>query len=228
MKIDIITIFPEMFEGPFSESIIKRAKKAGVVEIELHNLRKWATGIHKKVDDRPFGGGGGMIMMVEPIDKALQELRTENSIVIATTAKGETYKQSKAKEFAGKLQNEGHLIILCGHYEGIDQRVLDELVDEKISIGNYVLTGGEIPAMVIVDSVVRLLPGAVGNEATPKNDSFYEDDKTIQYPIYTRPEVYELKKQSKTGQVEIKNLSVPKILLSGNHAEINRWRETAQ
>ncbi|MBN1331796.1 tRNA (guanosine(37)-N1)-methyltransferase TrmD [Candidatus Dojkabacteria bacterium] len=213
MKIDILTIFPEMFEGPFSYSIIERAQEAGLLEIDIHDLRNWAEGKHKKVDDTPYGGGGGMVMMIEPIHKALKELKKKDSIVIATTAKGETYKQSTAKNFA----THKHLIIICGHYEGFDQRILDELVDYPASIGNYVLTGGEIPAMVIVDSVVRLLPGAVGNEETPKNDSFYEDDKTIQYPIYTKPAEYDL-----DGKV----LKVPGILLSGDHKEIQKWRNS--
>ena len=216
MQIDILTIFPEMFEGPLTESILKRAQEKGIVEIKVHDIRDWAEGKHKQVDDKPFGGGGGMVMMVEPIHKALKELTNKKTGVkphiIITTAKGKTYVQSKAKELA-KLE---HLIIICGHYEGIDQRVLDNLVDEQISIGNYVLTGGEIPAMVIVDSVTRLIPGVGGNEQTPQNDSFYEDDKTIQYPIYTRPAEYD-----HNG----KSLKVPEVLLSGNHKEIEKWRE---
>lgn len=212
MKIDIITIFPNMFTGPLSESILKRAQEKGLVEIKIHDLRNWAERKHKQVDDKPFGGGGGMVMMIEPIHKALKDLRKKNSHVIITTAKGSVYKQSTAK----KLSEFKHLIILCGHYEGIDQRVLDNLVDEQISIGNYVLTGGEIPAMVIIDSVIRLIPKVVGNEQTPRTDSFYEDDKTIQYPIYTRPAEYEL---------DGKTLKVPEILISGDHAKVKEWRE---
>ncbi len=213
MQIDIITIFPEMFKGPLTESILKRAQENGVVKIKVHNLRDWTSDKHHTVDDKPFGGGGGMIMKIEPIHKAIQSLNKEDSAVVITTAKGETYKQSKAKTLSLKK----HLIIVCGHYEGIDQRVLDNLADEQISIGNFVLTGGELPAMVIVDSIVRLLPGAVGNEATPKNDSFYEDDKTIQYPIYTQPSTYNL---------DGKELKVPDILLSGDHKKIEEWRKT--
>ncbi len=212
MQIDIITIFPKMFSNPFNESILKRAQDKKLVKIKVHNLRDWTRDKRKTVDDRPFGGGGGMVMMIEPIHKALDSVRKDNSFVIATTAKGETYKQSIAKELA----TFEHLIIICGHYEGVDQRVLDHLVDQQISIGNYVLTGGEIPAMVIVDSVTRLLPGAVGNEDTPKDDSFYYDDKTIQYPIYTQPAEYDL---------DGTKLPIPDVLLSGNHAKIKKWRE---
>lgn len=201
-----------MFEGYFGESIIKRAQEKDLVEINIHDLRDYTEDKHRSVDDKPFSGGGGMVMMIGPVHKALKALQTKNSIVIATTAKGETYKQSKAKELA----KSEHIIILCGHYEGLDQRILDHLVDYKISIGNYVLTGGEIPAMVIVDSVVRLLPGAVGNEITPKTDSFYDDDVTIQYPLYTRPAEYEIGGET---------LRVPDVLLSGDHKKIEEWKK---
>lgn len=223
MKIDILTIFPKMFEGPFSESIIKRAQEKGLVEINTHDIRNWSTNKHQKVDDTPYGGGGGMVMMIEPIHRALVELRKPNTIIIATTAKGELFKQSTAIKLAGatsqNTKTKSHIIIIAGHYEGFDQRILDELVDMQISIGNYVLTGGEIPAMVIVDSVVRLLPGVVGNEETPKTDSFYQDDKTKQYPIYTKPAEYEA-----NGKV----LKVPEILLSGDHEKISRWKKEHQ
>lgn len=212
MQIDIITIFPKMFSGPFSESIIKRAQENGKVKVNIHDLRDWATGKHKQVDDTPYGGGGGMVMMIEPIHKALKDLKKDNSVVVATTAKGETYKQSAAKKFS-KLE---HIIIICGHYEGLDQRILDTLVDYPVSVGNYVLTGGELPAMIISDSIVRLIPGVLGNEASPKSDSYYKDDQTRQYPIYTKPEIYE---------VEGKELKVPDILLSGDHKRIEEWRE---
>ena len=197
------------------EYIMKQFKEVltsyNIVEIDIHNLRDWATNKHNNIDDTPYGGGGGMVMMVEPIHKAIESLRTPESYVIATTAKGNTYKQSKAKELSTKI----HLIILCGRYEGIDQRVLDTIIDEQISIGNFVLTGGEIPAMVITDSIVRLLPEALGNESSPETDSFYSDDKSIQYPIYTKPEKY------KIDGVEYR---VPEILLSGNHKKIEEWR----
>lgn len=213
MKIDIITIHPKMFSGPFSESIIKRAQDNDLVKINVHDLRSWASGKHKKVDDTPFGGGGGMVLMIEPIHKAIEELRTKDTKVLAMTAKGETFTQSKAKLLATSYQ----LLVLCGHYEGFDQRILDNLVDEQISIGNYVLTGGEIPAMVVVDSVTRLLPGVLGNEESPKSDSFYEDDQTKQYPVYTKPAEYDL-----NGKV----LKVPDILQSGDHEKIRQWRES--
>lgn len=212
MKIDIITIFPEIFENYFSESMIKIAREKNLVEINIHNLRDYAEDKHQTVDARPFGGGAGMVMMIEPIHKAIQSLRTENSLVIATVANGKVYKQSIAKE----LSTKDHLIILCGHYGGIDFRVLEELVDMNISIGYYVLTGGELPAMVIVDSIARLIPGVLGNDESAQSDSFYNDDITPQYPIYTRPAEYDL-----NGKI----LKVPNTLLSGNHKEIENWRE---
>ncbi len=235
MKIDIVTLFPEMFENFLKTSIIGRAMKQKLVEIEVHNLRKWAVNDYGKVDDKPFGGGAGMVLMIEPIYKALCEIVGKEKSkrimphlpspklrqagvpslkIVALSAKGETYKQSKAKGLASKVD---HLVLLCGHYEGFDQRILDNFVDEQISIGNYVLTGGEIPAMVVVDSVVRLIPNVLGNNESPVSDSFFEDDKTIQYPQYTRPEEFLLD----NGET----LFVPKVLLNGNHAEIKHWRE---
>ena len=224
MKIDILTLFPEMFTNVFKESIVNRAQLKGVVEINIHNLRKWTKDNHKTVDDRPYGGGAGMIMMVEPIDLALQELKTQslklktktiNSKVILTSAKGKTYTQSKADEYS-KLK---HIIIVCGHYEGVDQRVADHLVDEEISVGNYVLSGGEIPAMVITDSVVRLIPGSLGNPESLLEESYslpttnnQQLITNLEYPQYTRPENY-------------KGWKVPEILLSGNHKEIEKWRK---
>jgi len=205
MKIDIVSLFPEMFEGPFKESIINRAINNKIVEINVHNLRKWTTDKHKTVDGKPFGGGPGMVMMVEVIDKALAELKTKNSKVILLSPQGKSLKQSRVK----KLSKEKHLILVCGHYEGFDERIR-ELVDEEVSIGDYVLTGGEIPAMVMVDSVVRLLSGVVGNKESIKDESF--SDKLLEYPQYTRPADYKGKK-------------VPEVLLSGNHQEISDWRD---
>jgi len=212
MRIDIITIFPKIFDSYFNESIIKRAKQKGLIQINIINLRDFTNDLHKTVDDKPFGDSTGMVMKIEPIYKALIKLKTKDSTVIVTTAKGEIYKQSKAKKFA-KLK---HLIIICGRYEGIDQRVLDYLADENISIGQYILTGGEIPAMIIVDSITRLLPGAIGNKNSLITNSFYKNDKIIQYPIYTRPRVF---------SVNNKNFEVPDILVSGDHAKIKKWQK---
>jgi len=206
MKIDIITIFPEMFQGPFDESLIKRAQEKGLVEIRIHNLRKWTEDKHKTVDDRPYGGGPGMIMMIEPLDKALKKLKQKNSKVILLTPQGKVFKQKTAMRFA-KLS---HLILLCGHYEGVDERIREHLVDEEISIGDYVLTGGELPAMVLVDTVVRLIPGVVGKQESLEEESFSKN--LLEYPQYTRPEKY-------------RNWPVPKVLLSGHHKEIKIWRE---
>jgi len=206
MKIDILTIFPEMFEGPFKESMIKRAQEKKLVEIKIHNLRNWTEDKHKTVDDKPFGGGPGMIMKVEVIDKALKDLKLKNSRVILLTPQGKTFKQKTARE----LSKVKHIILICGHYEGFDERIREYFVDEEISIGNYVLTGGEIPAMVVVDSVVRLIPGVVGNEKSTKDESF--SNGLLEYPQYTRPADY-------------KGRKVPEVLLSGNHKEIEKWRK---
>jgi len=214
MKIDIITLFPEMFKGPFEESILRRAQDKGLVEINLHNLRKWTTDKRGTVDDRPYGGGTGMIMMVEPLVKAIEELKSSNTKVILLSAKGRLWKQAKAFGYS----KEKHLILIAGRYEGIDERVVN-FVDEEISIGDYVLTGGEIPAMVLVDSIVRLIPGVLEKEEATRFESFSQKlaPKTqhltpiLEYPQYTRPE-------------EFRGLKVPKILLSGNHAKIAAWK----
>jgi len=215
MKIDILTLFPDMFKGPFSESMVKRAQEEGVVEIELHNLRRWTTDKHRSVDAPPFGGGPGMVMRVDIIDKAVKNLRKKNSQVVLLDAKGKVFNQQKAKTLA-KLE---HLILICGHYEGVDHRVHDQIADEVISIGQYVLSGGEIPAMVVVDSLVRLLPGVLGNPQSLKEESYsklkIENSKIenlLEYPQYTRPAVY-------------RGWKVPEILLSGNHPEIEKWRK---
>jgi tRNA (guanine37-N1)-methyltransferase len=207
MKIDIISLFPNMFNGPFDESIISRAKLKGVVDIQIHDLRRWGLGERKTVDDRPYGGGVGMVLLVEPIYQALQELKRPNSRIIAMTAQGSPFKQAKAKE----LSHESHLIFLCGRYEGFDNRILSHLVDEEISIGDYVLTGGELSAMVVIDAVTRLLPGAIEKSEATKIESF-TDPKVLEYPQYTRPE-------------EFNGWKVPKILLSGDHKKITEWRE---
>jgi tRNA (guanine37-N1)-methyltransferase len=207
MIIDIVSIFPDMFTGPLTESIIKRAQSQNIVTIRVHDLRQWTNDPRRSTDDRPYGGGPGMVMMVEPIDKALKSLKTLESKTILTAASGTTFTQAKAREFS-QLQ---HLIIVAGHYEGVDQRVEDNLVDESISIGNYVLTGGELPAMVIADAITRLLPGAVGDPESIVSESHSELGYK-EYPHYTRPEQYN-------------GWEVPKVLLSGNHATIEAWRK---
>jgi tRNA (guanine37-N1)-methyltransferase len=218
MKIDILTLFPEMFKGPFDESIIKRAQDKGLVEINIHNLRDWAKDKHKTVDDRPFGGGPGMILRVDVVDSALQKLKTQNlklkTYVVLLSAKGNKFDQKKAQDFSSL----DHLILISGHYEGVDERVAEHLVDEEVSIGDYVLTGGELPAMVITDAVVRLLPGVLGNPQSLTEESFNPatDNRQFkadtEYPQYTRPADY-------------KGWTVPEVLLSGNHKEIEKWRQ---
>jgi len=203
MKIEIITLFPKLFESVFSESLIARAQRQKIVEIKIHNLRNWATDKHKTVDDRPFGGGPGMILKVDILDRALKNF---SGYKILLTPQGKVFNQQLAK----KLTQKENLVLICGHYEGYDERIRD-LVDEEISIGDFVLTGGEIPAMAIVDTVVRLLPGVVGKKESLQEESFAACQ--LEYPQYTRPENY----QGKT---------VPPVLLSGNHAAIKKWRET--
>lgn len=211
MKIDIITIFPEMFENVLGNSILKRAQTEGVVQIQLHDLRDWATDNHKSVDNSPFGGGPGMIMRVDLVDAAVADIKSKNqdlkTKVILLDTKGEIYNQQKAESYS----NQEHLILIVPHYEGIDHRVHEHVADEVVSIGQYVLTGGEIPALVLVDSVVRLLPGVLGNADSLLEESYQEEGK-IEYPQYTRP-------------AEYKGWQVPKVLLSGNHQEIKKWRD---
>lgn len=216
MKIDILTIFPEMFEGPLTESILKRATDKSLVEIKVHNLRDWSTDKHHKVDAPPYGGGPGMVMMVEVIDLAVQDLKNsklkkletekQRTRVILMDTKGPVYNQKKAEE----LKDCDHLILIAGHYEGIDHRVHEHIADEVISIGEYVLTGGELPAMIVVDSVVRLIPGVLGSKESLAEESYSVGGK-IEYPQYTRPEEY-------------KGWKVPEILLSGHHKKISEWR----
>ena len=207
MKIDILTIFPEMFEKVFGTSIIGRATGTGVVEIKIHNLRDWSDDNYKSVDDRPFGGGAGMVMRVDVIDRALADLKKPGSKVILLDTKGKMYNQKAAET----LKNEEHLIMIAPHFEGIDHRVHDNLVDEVYSIGPYVLSGGELPVMVMVDSIVRLLPGALGNPKSLEEESYSEEFET-EYPQYTRP-------------AEYKGWKVPEILLSGDHKKIAEWRK---
>lgn len=207
MKIDVLTIFPEMFEKVFGTSIIGRATGTGVVEINVHNLRDWSDDNYKSVDDRPFGGGAGMVMKVDVVDRALADLKKAGSKVILMDTKGKMYNQKAAES----LKNEEHLIFIAPHFEGIDHRVHDYLADEVYSIGPYVLSGGELPTMVLVDSIVRLLPGALGNPESLSEES-YSDEFETEYPQYTRP-------------AEYKGMKVPEILLSGDHKKIAEWRK---
>ena len=204
MKIDILTLFPGMFDGVFHQSIIKRALDQGHISINLVNFRDYSTDAHGKVDDTPYGGGAGMVLMCQPIFDCVNSLRQDNSKVILLTPGGITYKQSMAFD----LSQEDHLILICGHYEGFDERI-KSICDMQISIGDYVLTGGEVPAMVIVDSIARLLPGVITDESH-LNDSFQKS--LLDYPTYTKPRVYE-------------GMEVPEVLLSGNHEEIRKYRE---
>ncbi len=204
MKIDILTLFPEMFKGPFNESILQRAQNKGLVEIKIHNLRNWARDKRKTVDDRPYGGGVGMIMRVDVINQALTEIKSQ-SLTILLSPRGKVFDQKTAKRLA-KLK---HLILICGHYEGVDERVTEHLIDEEISIGDYVLTGGEIPAMIMVDTIVRLIPGVLEKVEATKSESF--SPINLEYPQYTRPE-------------DFKGWKVPEILLSGDHKKIEEWK----
>lgn len=229
MRIDIITLFPEMFQGPFDQSIMKRAREKGLVKIEIHNLRKWAEDKHKTVDDRPYGGGVGMVLMVEPIHQALQDVKHKTPASLERkrgeqNAKrrtmlldpgGKPFTQKKAEE----LSRLDHLILLAGHYEGVDHRVREHLVDEEISIGDYILTGGELPAMVVVDAVVRLVPGVLEKPEATRLESFspqletgkWKMENLLEHPQYTRPE-------------DFMGWKVPEVLLSGNHKKIGEWR----
>ena len=209
MRIDILTLFPKMFSGPFDESIVKRAQEKGLVEINIHDLRAYGEGERKTVDDRPYGGGVGMILRVDIIDKAVSDLKKESkgTKVVLLDAAGNKFTQAVAKGYSQAK----HLILIAGHYEGFDHRVQEHLVDEVISIGDYVLTGGELPAMVVTDSVVRLIPGVLEKEGATELESF-STPNILEYPQYTRPEVY-------------KDWKVPEVLLSGNHKEIEKWRK---
>lgn len=207
MQFDILTIFPEIFNSYFNESIIKRAQKKKIVKINIHNIRDYATDKHKTVDDRPYGGGPGMVMKVEPIYKCLKSIKKkEQPKIILLTPKGKTFTQKKASQLTRYKQ----IVLICGHYEGFDERIRKS-VNEEISIGDYILTGGEIPAMIIVDAVTRLLPRALGDKNSTKEETFSKGGNYVEYPHYTRPENF-------------KGMKVPKILLSGNHQKIATWR----
>ena len=215
MEIHIITAFPQMFQSTFNESIIKRAQEKNHAKIVLHDLRKWTTDVHKSIDNKPYGGGAGMILMLDPIYKAVKEIKASlkglNTKVLLTSAKGTQYNQRLAREFS----HVDVLIIICGHYEGVDERVAEHLCDYELSIGKFVLTGGEIPAMLIADSVIRLIPGVLGNDQSLAQES-YSDENDQEAPHYTRPSVF----TSDLGEV----WSVPETLLNGNHKEIDDWR----
>ncbi len=206
MTFDIVTLFPYMFSGPFDQSIIKRAQDKSLVKINYHDLRDFASDERGTVDDRPYGGGVGMVLMVEPVFKALQKIKS--SKVILMDPRGTRFTQAKAREFA-KLDQ---LTIICGRYEGVDERVREHLVNESISMGDFVLTGGEIPSMAIVDAVTRLIPGVLEKPDAVKFESFSESETSLEHPQYTRPE-------------EFNGWKVPEILLSGNHGKIDEWRK---
>lgn len=203
MKIDILSIFPNMFDGFLNESIIKRAREKGLVEIKIHNFREFSKDPHKKVDDYQFGGGAGMILMPQPIYDCVESIKTEESYIILMTPQGVKYNQKKAYE----LKNHKHIIIICGHYEGFDERIR-KLANIEISIGDYILTGGELASMVVTDSIVRLLDGAIKEESA-KTESF--NNGLLDYPVYTKP-------------ADFRGMKVPEVLLSGHHENINKWR----
>lgn len=211
MRIDVLTLFPEIFAVPMDVSIVGRARKSNIVEILVHDIRQFSQDKHGKVDDRPYGGGPGMVLSPEPIFNAVESVGKEvagkdlNQRVVLMTPQGETFSQKKASEFS----REKHLMLICGRYEGVDERVREGLVTDEISIGDYVISGGELAAMVVIEAVVRLLPGALGDENSAKEDSFSED--SLEYPQYTRPSEY-------------RGMKVPSVLCSGDHEKIRRWR----
>ena len=206
MKVDILTLFPEMFSGPLDESIVGRARKTGILDLKIHFLRDWAHDRHKTVDDRPFGGGPGMVLKPEPIFEAVESLRGPQTRVILTAPGGRPFNQA----VAGELAALDHVILICGSYEGFDERIWEHLADDALSIGDYVLTNGALPAMVIVDTVTRLLLGALGDAMSASEES--HGDGLLEYPHYTRP-------------AEFRGWTVPEVLMSGNHSEIARWRQ---
>ncbi|HVV02214.1 MAG TPA: tRNA (guanosine(37)-N1)-methyltransferase TrmD [Verrucomicrobiae bacterium] len=205
MKIDVVTLFPAMFAGPLDESIIKRARTAGLLDLRVHNLRDYAHDRHRTVDDRPFGGGPGMLLKPEPVFEAVESLRREASRVILLSPSGRTFNQAIARELSAC----DDLLLVTGHYEGFDERIRRELADDELSVGDYVLTNGALPAMIVIDAVTRLLPGALGDDESSQEESFSRG--LLEYPHYTRP-------------AEFRGMKVPEVLLSGNHAEIAKWR----
>ncbi len=205
MKIDVLTLFPGMFAGPLDESIVMRARRTGLLELKIHNLRDYTHDRHKTVDDRPFGGGPGMLLKPEPIFEAVEALARETTRVVLLSPAGRVFNQAIARELA----QADDLLLVSGHYEGFDERIRQELADDELSIGDYVLTNGALPAMVIIDAVTRLLPGALGDDQSTDEESFSRG--MLEYPQYTRP-------------AEFRGMKVPEVLLSGNHAEIAKWR----
>jgi len=205
MKIDVLTLFPAMFAGPLDESIIKRARQKGFLDLKIHDLRIWTHDRHRTVDDRPFGGGPGMLLKPEPLFEAVESLKREKTRVILFSPAGRKFDQAIARELA----QQEDLLLVTGHYEGFDERVREALVDDELSIGDYVLTNGALPAMIVVDAVTRLLPGVLGDDESSHDESFSHG--LLEYPQYTRP-------------AEFRGMKVPEILLSGNHAEIEKWR----
>jgi len=227
MKFEIITIFPQIFNSYFNESILARARKNKLIKINIHNLRDWTSDKHKTVDDTPYGGGAGMVFKIEPIYKALVKIvgksklkcfekgiknKNSKTKIILLSAKGKKFDQAMARRYS-KLDK---IILICGRYEGVDERVVKYLADEEISVGDYILTGGEIPAMTVVDSVSRLIKGVVGNEESIKEESFSKKDY-LEYPHYTKPNIFSLDKKT--------NWKVPEVLLSGDHQKIGEWKE---
>jgi tRNA (guanine37-N1)-methyltransferase len=205
VKIDVLTLFPAMFAGPLDESIVKRAREAKLLDLKIHNLRDWTHDRHKTVDDRPFGGGPGMLLKVEPLFEAIEALQRETTRVILLSPSGRKFDQSIARELA----QSDDLLLVCGSYEGFDERVREALADDELSIGDYVLTNGALPAMVLIDAVARLLPGVLGDDESSHDESFSQG--LLEYPQYTRP-------------AEFRGMKVPEVLLSGNHAGIEKWR----
>ena len=205
MKIDVLTLFPAMFAGPLDESIIARARKNGLLDLQIHDLRNWTHDRHRTVDDKPFGGGPGMLMKPEPLFEAVENLRREKTKVILLSPGGRKFSQEIARE----LSREKDLLLVTGHYEGFDERVRETLADDELSIGDYVLTNGALPAMVVIDAVARLLPGVLGDDESSRDESFSHG--LLEYPQYTRP-------------ADFRGMKVPDVLVSGNHAEIEKWR----
>ncbi len=206
MRIDIVTLFPDVALSPLSDSIIQRARESGLVEVHAHQLRDWSLDKHRRVDDTPCGGGQGMLLKPEPLFAAVEALRRPDSRVLLMTPQGKPFKQNLARELAGEL----HLIILCGHYEGVDHRVVEALVDDEISIGDYVLTNGAVAAAVVCDAIIRLIPGALGDERSNIEESFSNPHR-LEAPAYTRP-------------IDFQGMTVPEVLISGNHGNIQAWK----